>query len=223
MGIEIADVCDSRICLSGLSLAAPVSEERPVVPTKFAILRSSRALVTSGDLRLTGDPMKNPRAAIATTIIAFIAALALPMLDVLAYKAAAETVTTLRLFSHDTQQTSLDLGPSGPGPGDQLIFSGDVFTEPGGMRLGRLAGQVTTLSGDLTAGEVLLANSFVLDGGQIAIQVLADSAALLGRGETLPVLILGGTGIYAGARGDGTIQVPNQTDANFVLNVVSPY
>ena len=167
--------------------------------------------------------MKNPRAAIATTIIAFIAALALPMLDVLAYKAAAETVTTLRLFSHDTQQTSLDLGPSGPGPGDQLIFSGDVFTEPGGMRLGRLAGQVTTLSGDLTAGEVMFASTFVLDGGQIAIQVLTDSAALLGRGETLPVLILGGTGIYAGAHGGGTIQVPNQTDANFVLNVISPY
>jgi hypothetical protein len=37
----------------------------------------------------------------------------------------------------------------------------------------------------------------------------------------VPVLILGGTGIYAGARGDGTIQVPNQTDANFVLNVVT--
>ena len=135
--------------------------------------------------------MNNPRAAIATTIIAFLAALALPMLDVLVYRAAAETVTTLRFFSHDTQQTSLDLGPSGPGPGDQLIFSGDVFTEPGGMRLGRLAGQVTTLSGDLTAGEVLFASTFVLDGGQIAIQGLADSAALLGRGETLPVLILG--------------------------------
>ena len=86
--------------------------------------------------------MNNPRAAIATTIIAFLAALALPMLDVFVYRAAAETVTTLRFFSHDTQQTSLDLGPSGPGPGDQLIFSGDVFTEPGGMRLGRLAGQV---------------------------------------------------------------------------------
>jgi hypothetical protein len=72
------------------------------------------------------------------------------------------------------------------------------------MRLGRLAGQVTTLSGDLTAGEVLFASTFVLDGGQIAIQGLADSAALLGRGETLPVLILGGTGIYTGASGDGT-------------------
>lgn len=164
--------------------------------------------------------MNNPRAAIATWITAILAALALPMTDVFAYQATAETVTTLGLFTHDTQQTSLDLGPSGPGPGDQLVFSGDVFNEPGGVKLGRLAGQVTTLSGNLTAGEVLFACTFLLDGGQVAIQVLADSAALLGRGETLPVLILGGTGAYTGARGDGTIQVPNQTDANFVLNVV---
>lgn len=164
--------------------------------------------------------MNNPRAAIATSIIAILAALALPMPNVFVYQAAADTVTTLGFFTHDTQQTSLDLGPAGPGPGDQLVFSGDVFNEPGGLKLGRLAGQVTTLSGDLTAGEVLFACTFVLDGGQIAIQVLADSAALLGRGETLPVLILGGTGIHTGARGDGTIQVPNQTDANFVLNMV---
>ncbi|WNG91173.1 hypothetical protein [Mycobacterium sp. ITM-2016-00318] len=166
--------------------------------------------------------MKSRRAANATSTIAFLVALALPMPAGFSYKAAAETNTTLGFFTHDTQQTSLDLGPAGPSPGDQLVFSGEVFNEPGGIRLGRLAGQVTTLSGDLTAGEVLFACTFVLDGGQIAIQVLADSAALLGRGETLPLLILGGTGIYTGARGDGTIQVPNQTDANFVLNVVSP-
>ena len=164
--------------------------------------------------------MNNSRAAIATWITAILAALALPMTNVFAFQATAETVTTLGFFTHDTQQTSLDLGPSGPGPGDQLVFSGDVYNQPGGVKLGRLAGQVTTLSGNLTAGEVLFACTFVLDGGQVAIQVLADSAALLGRGETLPVLILGGTGAYAGARGDGTIQVPNQTDANFVLNVV---
>jgi hypothetical protein len=164
--------------------------------------------------------MNGRRAAIATSTIAFLAAGALSMPHGVVSTAAAQTVTTLEFFTHDTAQTSLDLGPAGPGPGDQLIFSGDVFNHPGGTRLGRLAGQVTTLSGDLTAGEVLFASTFLLDGGQIAIQVLADSAALLGRGETLPVLILGGTGMYMGARGDGTIQVPNQTDANFVLNVV---
>jgi hypothetical protein len=163
--------------------------------------------------------MSIPRTAIAATILAFVAALLLPMLQEFGTQAAADE--TLRFFTHDTQQTSLDLGPAGPGPGDQLVFSGDVFTAPGGIPLGRLAGQVTTLSGDDTTGEVLFASTFVLDGGQIAVQVLADRAALLGRGETLPVSILGGTGIYSAARGDGTIQVPNQTDANFVLNVVT--
>ncbi len=37
--------------------------------------------------------------------------------------------------------------------------------------------------------------------------------------------MLGGSGKYSKARGDGTAQVPpevpNQTDANFVLNVVT--
>ena len=39
----------------------------------------------------------------------------------------------------------------------------------------------------------------------------------------IPSNIIGGTGIYQNAHGDGTIQippdVPNQTDANFVLNL----
>ena len=43
------------------------------------------------------------------------------------------------------------------------------------------------------------------------------------RNDTCPLAITGGTGIYRNARGDGTIQivpnVPNDTDANFVLNV----
>jgi hypothetical protein len=67
-------------------------------------------------------------AAIATTIIAFLAALALPMLDVLVYRAAAETVTALRFFSHDTQQTSLDLGP--PGPAQETSSSSPAMCSP---------------------------------------------------------------------------------------------
>jgi hypothetical protein len=44
------------------------------------------------------------------------------------------------------------------------------------------------------------------------------------RGDTVPLSIVGGTGMYQNARGNGTVQVPpdvpNQTDANFVLNIV---
>jgi hypothetical protein len=50
-------------------------------------------------------------------------------------------------------------------------------------------------------------------------------ASLESLGQTLPWAIVGGTGIYRNSRGDGTAQVPvdvpNQADANFVLNVVT--
>jgi hypothetical protein len=181
--------------------------------------------ITARGRAYRGQAMNVTRTVVTSTVIAFVAALVVPMPEVLGAKATAEETvdgaTTLRFFTHDTQQTALDLGPPGPGPGDQLIFSGDVFTHPGGERLGYLAGQVTTLSGDATSGEVLFSSTFVLEGGQIAVQALADRAALLSRGETFPLVILGGTGTFSAARGAGTIQVPNQTDANFVLNIAT--
>lgn len=163
-------------------------------------------------------------------IAAFLAGLALPMLGACGEKATpdrnADSVTTLRFFEHDTQQATLDLGPQGTGPGDQFLYSGDLFDHAGGRKVGHTAGQCTTFSGNATAaGDVLCTATFVLDRGQITTQGLFDSAALFGRGETLPWAVVGGTGIYRNARGDGTAQVPvdvpNQTDANFVLNVVT--
>jgi hypothetical protein len=143
----------------------------------------------------------------------------------LAPTAVAEEVTTLSFFEHDTQQTSLDLGSRGTGPGDQFLFAGDVFDRPGGTLLGHTAGQCTTLSGNATTGDVVCVGTFALAGGQIAVQGLADRGALFERGEAVPLAIVGGTGTYSNARGDGTVQVPpevpNQTDANFVLNVIT--
>ena len=75
------------------------------------------------------------RAAITAAIAAFLAALLLPMLGAFGQRAAADViagnVTTLSFFEHDTQQTTVDLGARGPGPGDQFIFSGDVFDHAG--------------------------------------------------------------------------------------------
>jgi hypothetical protein len=163
-------------------------------------------------------------------IVAFLATLLLPMLGACGQKATPDRnaggVTTLRFFEHDTQQASLDLDTPGTGPGDQFIYAGDLFDRAGGRKLGHTAGQCTTLSGNATAaGDVFCTATFILDRGQITGQGLADSAALFGRGETVPFAIVGGTGIYHNARGDATVQVPinvpNQTDANFVLNVVT--
>ena len=49
----------------------------------------------------------------------------------------------------------MDLGARGPGPGDQFIFSGDVFDHAGGTKLGHATGLCTTLSGNDTTGETM--------------------------------------------------------------------
>ncbi|OBA91812.1 hypothetical protein A5662_21690, partial [Mycobacteriaceae bacterium 1482268.1] len=136
----------------------------------------------------------------------------------LACAPTASADTTLNLFEHDTVQHSVDLGASGPGPGDQFIFAGDVFDRPGGMFLGTIGGSCTTLTGNETAGQQACNGTLNLGGGQIVIQGVADTAALFVRGDTVPQSIVGGTGVYENARGTATIQVPpdvpNQTDAN---------
>jgi hypothetical protein len=151
-----------------------------------------------------------------TAAVAIFSALVL-----LAPTAAADT--TLVLFEHDTVQHQVDLGGPGPGPGDQFIFAGDVFDRPGGMFLGTTGGSCTTLTGNETAGKQACNGTFNLAGGQIVVQGVADTASLFSGGETTPLSIVGGTGLYQNASGTGTIQVPpdvpNQTDANFVLNL----
>ena len=81
------------------------------------------------------------RAAITAVIVAFLAAVLLPMLGACGQKAAADenagNVTTLWFFEHDTQQTNLDLR-SEEGPGDQSLFSGDLFDHPEERKLGTL-------------------------------------------------------------------------------------
>ena len=172
--------------------------------------------------------MTTVRAITATASLALVGALSLPMLGALAQQAAADDVpgvTTLRLFEHDTQQTSIDLGERGTGPGDEFLFAGDVFDRPGGTLLGHTAGRCTTLSGNSTTGDVMCVGTIALAGGEIILEGVADRAALFQRGETVSLAITGGTGTYSNARGDATVQVPpevpNQTDANFVLNVMS--
>jgi hypothetical protein len=145
------------------------------------------------------------------------ASLAMPMLAVTAPTAGADT--TLVLFEHDTVQYQADLGAPGPGPGDQFIFAGDVFDRPGGMFLGTTGGSCTTMTGNKSACN----GTFNLAGGQIVIQGVDDSDAIFSSGQPAPVTIVGGNGIYQNAHGTGTVQVPpdvpNQTDANFVLNL----
>jgi hypothetical protein len=144
-------------------------------------------------------------------------------LSALALASTATADTTLVLFEHDNVQHQADLGGPGPGPGDQFIFAGDVFDRPGGMFLGTMGGSATTLTGTDKSGQTAFNASLNLAGGQIVIQGVVDTAAVIVRGDTVPISIVGGTGIYQNASGNGTLQVPadvpNQTDANIVLHL----
>jgi hypothetical protein len=155
------------------------------------------------------------------TLFAAAAAFAATMYAV-APSAGAAPDTTIRLFEHDTQQASLDLGGQGNNPGNLLVFAGDLFDHAGGSKLGRTGGSCMTTSGDAQhAGEVLCTISFMLARGQITGEGLFDAAAMFVDGKTLAFPITGGTGKYNRARGYGTVllppDVPNETDANFVL------
>jgi hypothetical protein len=150
-----------------------------------------------------------------------LASLALALVGVSVPTASADT--TLVLFEHDNAQYQADLGAPGPGPGDQFIFAGDVFDRPGGMFLGTASGSCSVLTGDDKAGNSACNTVFNLGGGQVVVQGVVDTAAVFIRGDVVPFNIVGGTGAYQNARGNGTIQVPpdvpNLTDANFVLNL----
>jgi hypothetical protein len=161
----------------------------------------------------------------ALFVIFAVAAALAAVLYAIAPNATAKADKALRLFEHDTQQASLDLGGKGTNPGNLFVYAGDVFDHSGGTKLGRAAGYCMTMSGDAqNSGEVFCTASIVLASGQVMAEGLFNSADLFVNGKTLPFPITGGTGTYNGARGYGTVQVPpdvpNETDANFVLYLI---
>lgn len=133
---------------------------------------------------------------------------------------------TLRFYEHDTQQTNIDAGTAGVTPGDDFVWSGDLFDHRGGTRQGRAGGHCFTVStAPDGAGDVMCSYGFVLSGGQIWTDGLYEAAALF-SGKTLSAPVTGGTGAYRDARGEVTVQIPpeipDQTDAKFVIRLSQP-
>ena len=167
------------------------------------------------------------RAAITAAIAAFLAALLLPMLGAFGQRAAVDViagnVTTLSFFEHDTQQTTVDLGARGPGPGDQFIFSGDVFDHAGGTRSRAYRAPLHHPQRKRHRRRDHVHSNFLPRRRRNHRTSHGRHRCRL-RGEIVPMAIVGGTGIYSTARGDATVQippdVPNLTDANYVFNVV---
>jgi hypothetical protein len=129
----------------------------------------------------------------------------------------------MRFYIHDTAQYTLDTGHKGPSQGDQFFYHGLTLTKKNGLKLGRYVGSCTTYAG---GGGVPRDSDctlfYVFSRGTLMTRAVDSEAALFG-GKPVSFAVLGGTGIYRGAAGDGTIvvptDVPNQTDASIVLRL----
>jgi hypothetical protein len=133
------------------------------------------------------------------------------------------TGSTMRFFIRDSAQSNADLGDKGPSQGDQFFYHGTTFTRPGGVAIGRYAGSCTTYSGTPGVPEDSDCTLFyIFPKGSIMTRLLGAKDDVFG-GKPVPFAVLGGTGVYRTARGEGTIvvptDVPNQTDASIVLRL----
>jgi hypothetical protein len=125
------------------------------------------------------------------------------------------------VFTVTVQSESLDLGPQGFSLGDQVVFADDVYDHKGGTKIGT-DGVVCTVvrvtdaaTGSGTAQCVATAQ---LADGQITVQGFNSFT-----GDELPapfqLAITGGTGAYANARGQVTVEELSETEANITLEL----
>jgi hypothetical protein len=117
-----------------------------------------------------------------------------------AVSAKGSSVTTIRLVEKDKAFHFVDNPPLGgqnraPSMGDQFVFTSELLTRSG-KHAGMLYATCTVMSGG--KGTVsTCSGTFGLKGGQ-----LAAMTTLVGEAKTDRIAIVGGTGIYAGARGE---------------------
>jgi hypothetical protein len=55
---------------------------------------------------------------------------------------------TLRVIGHETATAQLDLGPPGPGLGDEVVFSGELLRPGGHREIGHFEGTLTAVTPD---------------------------------------------------------------------------
>ena len=129
--------------------------------------------------------------------------------------ARSDGVKTLRFTVADVKATVVDLGPAGKSPGDLYVYDG--ILKQGSKRIGKIYGSNTSLKleGDreIVQGQL----SFDFGGGDSILVVGVSAYPSEGPhgfipGETFGRVVVGGTGIYAGARGNvATTRRPDDT------------
>jgi hypothetical protein len=125
------------------------------------------------------------------------------------------------IFTVTVQSQFLDLGPQGLSLGDQSIFADDVYDKKGGAKIGSdgVVCTVVRVTDPATgSGTAQCVATVSLPDGQLTIQGLVSFT-----GEELPApfqqAITGGTGAYANARGQITVEELSETEANITVEL----
>ena len=120
---------------------------------------------------------------------------------------------TIRLVARSVTDTDLDLGETGPGPGDRFVFSEDLYK--GDEKVGQDGGECTAVR---SVAGIPIANCLAtlsLPGGQITVQGLVDFS----DEEPITVAVTGGTGRYDEADGEMTIETISDTEDRFTIRL----
>jgi hypothetical protein len=122
-----------------------------------------------------------------------------------------------------TQLNLLDLVDQGCTLGDQIAFSDDLLSKPGGRSAGIDGGACTLIrvtDADAQTGTVQCLITYSLKGGQVTTQGLLTltNGGFLG---TQVAAITGGTGPYANARGESTLKFVRPGELTITLRIHS--
>lgn len=129
-----------------------------------------------------------------------------------ASNAAAGTTETLTLIGHLKSQHIVDNGKKGDSAGDVGTLSGTLSRD--GKSVGRYLGVCTQLN---ARGRSVCQFVFALPHGQLEIQ--SGYGAGVNGNRVVRDAIIGGTGAYAGARGDAAGQETGRTTIKEVLHI----
>ncbi len=114
--------------------------------------------------------------------------------------------TTLTLLTKTREATVVDLGPQGPSHGDMRVINAPLYNESGKQRIGRLdLFCVTTDPADEPSEKAHMAEctvTYTLPGGEISAQGVNAFPKLSGLPSRDVDALSGGTGKYAGVRGE---------------------
>jgi hypothetical protein len=122
----------------------------------------------------------------------------------------SEGPTTLTVVTKNPENKVLDLGAQGPSQGDIRLVNAPLYDESGKQRIGRfdLLCAITDPADESSekAHMAQYTKTFTLPGGQISVQGVEAYPNLFGLSPGVNA-ISGGTGKYAGVRGEQRFEV----------------